>query len=84
MKEVTAVDLRKSLKTLAKSIEKEPVLVKLGQTPVGVLVSMKDFREKFSLEAARADREKIVAEILANQVRPKETAEETIARVRRR
>lgn len=84
MKEITAVDLRKSLKALAKSVEKEPVLVKLGQTPVGVLVSMKDFRERFSDQHARAERARIVAEILANQVRGGEPVDEVIAKVRRR
>ena len=69
MKEVTAVDIRRSLGDIARALEAdgEPILLKLGRRPVGVIVSLKDFHERFVLEQARDERKRLVAEILSDR-----------------
>jgi PHD/YefM family antitoxin component YafN of YafNO toxin-antitoxin module len=70
MKQITAVELRQSLGRLARQIEEdgEPVLLKLGRRPIGVIVSMKDFRERFALKAAEEERRRVMDEILGDRI----------------
>lgn len=86
MKELTAVDLRRSLKTLADALERdgEPILLKLGQRPVGVIVSLTDFRERFVLAAAEDERRRLLEEILADRLDDAEPIEAALTAVRRR
>ncbi|MDY0003188.1 MAG: type II toxin-antitoxin system Phd/YefM family antitoxin [Polyangia bacterium] len=69
MKEISAVQLRQSLGRLAAKLKKtgEPILLKLGREPVGVIISIQDFRERFALKDAEAERIRLVEEILADQ-----------------
>lgn len=86
MKELTAVELRQSLGRVARSLEKdgEPILLKIGRRPVGVIVSLRDFRERFALEAAKAERRKLVGEILEDRVDGAVTVDEALSGLRRR
>ena len=70
MKEITAVDLRGSLAQLSKELNTtgEPILIRLGAKPVGVLVSLQDFRERFSSTIATEERKKLVAEIMNHRI----------------
>jgi PHD/YefM family antitoxin component YafN of YafNO toxin-antitoxin module len=72
MKEMSAAQLRQGLSKVAKRLEKngEPVLLKLGRRPVGVIVSVKDFQERFSLKQAGELRRRLVDEIVADRIRP--------------
>jgi PHD/YefM family antitoxin component YafN of YafNO toxin-antitoxin module len=65
MKEIGAAELRQSLGRLARRLERdgEPVLLKLGRRPVGVIVSVQDFNERFSLQKAAAERAALVEQI---------------------
>jgi PHD/YefM family antitoxin component YafN of YafNO toxin-antitoxin module len=69
MKELRAVELRQSLRRLAKTLERdgEPILLKVGRRPVGVIVSLRDFRERFALKAAEEERRRLIEEILADR-----------------
>ena len=69
MRELTAVGLRRSLGRIARDLERdgEPVLLKLGRRPVGVIVSMRDFHERFALKAAQEERRALVDEIMADR-----------------
>ena len=69
MKEVTAVELRQSLGKIARRLERdgEPILLKLGRRPVGVIVSLRDYRERFALQEAAAERQRLVDEILGDR-----------------
>ena len=69
MKEISAVDLRQSLRRLAKELEQdgEPILLTVGRRPVGVIVSMSDFRERFALKVAEEERLRLVEEILGDK-----------------
>jgi PHD/YefM family antitoxin component YafN of YafNO toxin-antitoxin module len=86
MKELTAVELRQSLGKVARSLEKdgEPILLKVGRRPVGVIVSLRDFRERFALRAAEEERKKLVEEILADRRAGARSVDDTIDELRRR
>jgi PHD/YefM family antitoxin component YafN of YafNO toxin-antitoxin module len=68
MKEVNAVDLRRSLTELARqlAVDKQPILIKRGQKPVAVIISLQDFQERFTLQAAQEKRQALLKEILQN------------------
>ncbi len=58
MREVTALQLRQSLGKVISRLMRtgEPVLLKKGREPVGVLISLKDFEERFVDKAAHERR----------------------------
>jgi hypothetical protein len=86
MREITAVELRQGLGKVARRLEREgePVLLKLGRRPVGVIVSIKDFNERFALQAATEKRKELVEEILAHRRKPWLSVERALDEVRRR
>ncbi len=85
MKEVSAVDLRQSLGRVAKSLERdgEPILLTLGGKPVGVIVSLKDFEERFALEQARAARAELIEEILGDRRKGAVSVDKALTDLRR-
>lgn len=70
MKEVSAAELRQAMGKVARRLERtgEPILLKLGNKAVGVLVSVKDFEERFALHDAAARRRTLMEEILADRI----------------
>ena len=68
MRQVTAAELRQSVGRIARALERtgEPILLKMGQRPVAVLITLKDFKERFALKDAETERKRLVAEILAD------------------
>ena len=62
MKKVNALELRRSLGKVLTALEKdgEPILLERGRMPVGVIVSLKDFQERFVEKSASAARQKIL------------------------
>ena len=86
MREVTAVQLRQGLGKVARSLrrDREPILLKLGQRPVGVIVTVEDFRERFALDAAASERQALVAEIVAERKRGRTSVERALAGLRKR
>ena len=85
MKSLRAVDLRKSLGRVARSLDRggEPVALTLRGRPVGVLISVRDWNERFTSRAAQDERRRLVAEILADRRRGSIPIEEAIDEVRR-
>ena len=69
MKALSAAGLRKSLGRVSRSLERtgEPVALTLRGRTVAVLVSVRDWKERFALRAAREERRRLVAEILAER-----------------
>jgi hypothetical protein len=53
--------LYQSLGRVARSLERtgEPILLKLRSRPVGVIVSLRDFRERFARKAAAEERRRM-------------------------
>jgi prevent-host-death family protein len=85
MKEVTATELRQAMGKVAKRLERtgEPVLLKVGNKPVGVLISLRDFEERFALHAAASRRRALVDEILGDRVKTKQSVEAVLDEVRK-
>ena len=85
MYEINAVELRQSLSKLARRLEKdgEPVLLKLGRKPVGVIVSLRDFRERFALKVAEEERRRLVEDILADRTRTTGPVDAALAELRK-
>ncbi|MBI5504498.1 MAG: type II toxin-antitoxin system Phd/YefM family antitoxin [Deltaproteobacteria bacterium] len=65
MKTINALQLRQSLGKVVAALEKtgEPILLERGRKPVGVIVSIQDFQERFVEKSATAERKKIFDEI---------------------
>ncbi len=62
MKKVNALELRQSLGKVLAALEKhgEPILLERGRKPVGVIVSLQDFQQRFVEKSASAARQKIL------------------------
>ena len=86
MKEFTAVTLRQSLARVARALERdgEPFLLRLGQKPVGFLVSVRDFEERFSSARASDRRRALVDEILADRRAGSMSVDEALGELRGR
>lgn len=84
MKEVNAAELRQAMGKVARRLERtgEPILLKLGNKAVGVLVSVKDFEERFALHDAAARRRALMEEILADRIAPPADVDEVLGELR--
>ncbi|MFA5890401.1 MAG: type II toxin-antitoxin system Phd/YefM family antitoxin [Actinomycetota bacterium] len=71
MKKVTALDLRQSLGKIVEAIldDGEPILLEKGRRPVAVLISIRDFQERFAEKDAGEARAKILEEMDALSMR---------------
>ena len=71
MKTVNALQLRQSLGKVITSLTRngQPILVEKGRKPVAVLISLKDFQERFVEKEALREREEILADIDALAMR---------------
>lgn len=65
MKRVNALALRQSLGKVVAALERDgrPILLERGRRPVAVLISLKDFEERFVEQAASAARERLLEEM---------------------
>jgi len=65
MKSVNAVELRQSLGRVCASLQRggPPVLLAKGRQPVAVLISLRDFHERFAERAAAEARQALLQEI---------------------
>lgn len=65
MKRVNAITLRQSLGKILASLERtgEPILLERGKRPVGVIVSLRDFEERFVEKAAAEARRELMEEM---------------------
>lgn len=65
MKQVNALQLRQSMGKVVEGILRtgEPVILEKGRKPVAVLISIKDFEERFVEKAAAEARQALLAEI---------------------
>jgi prevent-host-death family protein len=69
MKMMSAVDLRSSLSRVARALQRtgDPVALTMRGKVVGVLISVRDWNERFTARAAADERRKLIAEILAER-----------------
>jgi prevent-host-death family protein len=71
MKRVNALQLRQSLGKVLEELAKdgEPIMVEKGRQPAAVLISLRDFRERFHEKDAADQRDQLIArmeEIIRN------------------
>lgn len=85
MKSLSAVDLRKSLGEVARTLDHdgEPVTLTLRGRLVGVLISVRDWNERFTSRGAREERCRLVAEVLADRRPADVSIEDALDEVRR-
>ncbi len=69
MKKVNALTLRQSFGRVLRELEKtgEPILLEKGREPKAVLISIKDFNERFVDRKALEERKKLIESFLAFQ-----------------
>jgi PHD/YefM family antitoxin component YafN of YafNO toxin-antitoxin module len=67
MKKVNALSVRQCLGKVLRELDRtgEPILVEKGRRPAGVLITVRDFNERFVERAAAEERRRVVKEILA-------------------
>jgi PHD/YefM family antitoxin component YafN of YafNO toxin-antitoxin module len=65
MKKMNAVQLRQGLGRAVATLERtgEPILLERGRRPVAVLISLRDFQERFVEKAATEERDRVLAEM---------------------
>lgn len=65
MKKVNALELRQSLGKVISAMERtgEPILVEKSRRPVAVLISLRDFQERFAEKDAAEARERVLEEM---------------------
>ncbi len=63
MRRVTALELRQSLGKVVATLQRtgEPIMLHKGRKPVGVLISLRDFEERFVEKAATEARAEVLA-----------------------
>jgi PHD/YefM family antitoxin component YafN of YafNO toxin-antitoxin module len=86
MREVTAAQLRQAMGKVARGLARtgEPVLLKFGTKPVGVIVSLKDFEERFTLNEAAERRRELMREILGDRIKSKKRVDAALGDLRER
>src|SRR3990172_6866698 len=72
MKKVNALSVRQSLGKVLRDLERtgEPILVEKGRRPAAVLITLRDFKERFVDRTAAEERRQVVEQILASRQRP--------------
>jgi prevent-host-death family protein len=67
MKKTNALQMRRSLGKVLRELQRdgEPVLVERNREPAAVLISLRDFRERFVDKVAAEERARLAEEILA-------------------
>ena len=65
MRKVNALELRQSLGKVIATLQRtgEPILLEKARRPVGVLISLQDFQERFVERSAAEARERILEEM---------------------
>jgi hypothetical protein len=86
MKELGAAELRRSLGKVARQLKEggEPIILKLGDERVGVLISMRDFNQRFALERAADERQVLLNEILSDARPGSVSVDEALQQLRSR
>lgn len=72
MRKINALTLRQSFGKVLEDLERngEPILVEKGRRPRAVIITLKDFNERFVEKAAAEERRRLVDQILAFRERP--------------
>jgi prevent-host-death family protein len=84
MKKTNALEMRRTLGKVLKELASggDPVLVERNREPAAVLISLKDYRERFVDRIAAEEREKLIEEILGTRNRAKRSRRSVVDHVR--
>jgi prevent-host-death family protein len=84
MKKTNALEMRRSLGRVLRALARggEPVLVERNREPAAVLISLRDYRERFVDRIAAEEREALVTEILELRRRSRRSRRRTVELVR--
>ncbi|MFA5787434.1 MAG: type II toxin-antitoxin system Phd/YefM family antitoxin [Actinomycetota bacterium] len=65
MRRLSALQLRQSLGKAIEALQRdgEPILLERGRKPVAVLISLRDFQERFAEKAAAEARDRVLQEM---------------------
>ena len=75
MKHISMVQLRQSVAKIVKMLAKnnEPIILDKGNKPVAVIISLKDFNERFGEKAAEEERLELFRKIDAMAIASKDS-----------
>lgn len=84
MRKTNALEMRRNLGAVLRALEKDggPILVEKNREPTAVLISLRDYRERFVDKVAADERERLAAEILGMRRGAKRRGQETVRLVR--
>jgi prevent-host-death family protein len=84
MKRTNALQMRRNLGLVLRQLDRDgkPVLVERNREPAAVLISIKDFRERFVDVVAAEERRRLVDEIRATRSRTRRARKPTVAMLR--
>lgn len=84
MRKTNALEMRRNLGKVLRDLERhgEPVLVEKNREPAAVVITLRDYRERFVDHAAAEEREQLAREILATRRRARRTGKTAVAMVR--
>ncbi len=84
MHKTNALAVRRSLGTVLRRLQRdgEPILVERNREPAAVLISLRDFEERFVDKVATAERERLAHDILAMRARARPARRKAVELVR--
>lgn len=84
MKKTNALAVRRNLGKVLRDLERhgEPVLVEKNREPAAVLITLRDFRERFVDRIAAEERERLATEILGFREKARKVRKSAVELVR--
>jgi prevent-host-death family protein len=84
MKRTNALEMRRALGKVLRQLAADgrPILVERNRRPEAVLISLRDYRERFVDQAAAEERERLAEEILALRTRARRSRRTTVELLR--
>lgn len=87
MRKTNALEMRRNLGKVLRDLERygEPVLVEKNREPAAVVITLRDYRERFVDHAAAEDRERLARDILSmrrHALKSSKTAAEMVRALR--
>jgi len=84
MHKTNALAVRRALGTVLRRLQRdgEPILVERNREPAAVLISLRDFEERFVDKVAAGERERLARDILAMRARARPARRKAVDLVR--
>jgi prevent-host-death family protein len=84
MRRANALELRRALGKVLERLKRDgtPILIEKGRRPTAVLISLRDYHERFVDAIAAEERERLAAEILALRSRARRSRRRAVDLVR--